>query len=206
MKTEIKEFKRMELFKCFQEKTNPFSFVTTEIDITNLYQFCKKNKNFYATIGYYVALAMNSIDEFKYRYEENKIYKYDKINPVFTQMFEDETIGFFRCELTEDYNIFIEEFLNTQKKFKKNHQSYANQDQAEVWLSCEPWFHATSLIPPFDKKAIIPQVIWDQFNIKDDRCYINLMVMIHHGFADGYHIGKFFNKFSELVENINPNK
>lgn len=46
MRTEIKEFKREDLFKCFQEKTNPFSFVTTKIDITNLYQFCKKIRIF----------------------------------------------------------------------------------------------------------------------------------------------------------------
>lgn len=206
MRTEIKNFKRQDLFKTFQEKTNPFSFVTTKIDITNLYQFCRKNKNFYATMGYYVALAMNGVDEFKYRYEDNKIYKYDTINLRFTQMFDDETIGFFRCSMTDDYDKFIEEFLENQEKFKKTHQSSVKKDQAEVLLSCEPWFHFTGLVTPFNKEVTIPQVIWDKFNFENDRCYINLMVMVHHGFADGYHIGKFFNKLSELIENIDPNK
>lgn len=30
--------------------------------------------------------------------------------------------------------------------------------------------------------------------------------MVHCGFADGYHIGNFYNKLSELIENIDPNK
>ncbi len=90
------------------------------VEITNLYRFCKKNRNFYATIGYYVTLAMNELDQFKYRYEDNKIYKYDTINSNFTQMLDDENIGFL------------------QEKFKKTHQSYVNQGQVQVWSSCEP--------------------------------------------------------------------
>lgn len=149
---------------------------------------------------------MNSVDEFKYRHEDNKFYKYDTINLRFTQMFDDETIGFFRCNMTNDYDKFIEEFLNIQEKFKKTHQSFVKKDQAEVLLSCEPWFHFTGLVTPFNKEKTVPQVIWDKFSFEGERCYINLMVMVHHGFVDGYHIGKFFNKLSELIENIDPNK
>jgi len=120
MKTEIKDFKRMDLFKYYNERTNPFAFVTTKVEITNIYNYCKKNKNYYATIGYCVAKAMNQVEEFKYRYEDNKIYKYDLISPSFTQMFDDETIGFFRIKMTDNYHEFINLFQETQTNFKKN--------------------------------------------------------------------------------------
>jgi len=29
-----------------------------------------------------------------------------------------------------------------------------------------------------------------------------MMIMVHHGFADGYHIGKFIEKLNEEIENI----
>ncbi len=35
-----------------------------------------------------------------------------------------------------------------------------------------------------------------------DRCYINMMIMVHHDFADGYHIGLFINKFKDIIDNI----
>lgn len=94
MRTEIKNFKRQELFDMFNSRTNPFSFVTTRIDITNIYKLCEKKKNYYATIGYYLTIALNEVEEFKYTYQDGHIYKYDKIHPSFTDIKEDNIIGF----------------------------------------------------------------------------------------------------------------
>lgn len=202
MKQEINNFNRMELFKHYNSNTNPFSFVTTRVDITKLYNFCLKNKNYYATIGYYVAKAANLVEEFKYRYEDGKIVKYDKIHPNFTQMFDDETIGYFACELKDNYDEFINEYKEVYKRFLNTHTSINKNDGSEIWLSCEPWFQFTGVVPPFNKEITIPQVIWDKFSIEDGKCYIHMMIMIHHGFADGYHIGKFINTFKSLIDKI----
>lgn len=202
MRKEVKNFDRMDLFKHFHERTNPFSFVTTKIDITNLYRFCKKNKNVYATIGYYVTLAMNKVEAFKYRYEDGKVYYYDKLFPSYTQMFHDGNIGFFVCDIKDNYQNFVQEFHLVQEKFLEKNQSIEPEDQDVVWLSCEPWFNFTGCVPPFDKDTTIPQVIWDQFMIEEDKCYIDVMIMAHHGFVDGSHIGAFINEFRKLIENI----
>lgn len=202
MRTEIENFNRMELFKHYHANTNPFSFVTIKVDITNLYKLCKKNKNTYATIGFYIALAINEVDAFKYRYEDGKIYYYDVVRPNFTQMFKDGNIGYFSCDMKDNYNEFIEEYNVVQNKFLETSTSMVSKDQGEVWFSCEPWFNFSSCVTPFDKEVTIPQVIWDRFIIEDDRCYINMMIMSHHGFVDGSHIGLFINKFSEIVQNI----
>lgn len=202
MRIEVKDYNRIDIFNHYNQNTNPFSFVTTKVDITKLYNFCKKHKNYYATIGYYVALTANLVEEFKYRYENGKIYKYDKIHPNFTQMFEDETIGYFACELKDTYEDYIEEYNKVYEKFINTHTSYTKEDGGEIWLSCEPWFEFTGVISPFNKEVTVPQVIWDKFSIENDRCYIHMMIMIHHGFADGYHIGKFINTFKSLIDKI----
>ena len=69
----------------------------------------------------------------------------------------------------------------------------------EIWLSCEPWFTFTGFIPPFDKEITIPQFIWDKYENIDGKYYIDLMIMVHHGFADGYHIGKFIELLNENI-------
>ncbi len=84
----------------FDSRDNPFSFVTTQIEITNLYNFCKKYKNSYATRGYYLTFALNEIREFKYRYENGKFYYYDCINPSFTETYSDGTILQFSLKKT----------------------------------------------------------------------------------------------------------
>lgn len=202
MRKEIKELKRKELFEHYHSRTNPFSFVTTKIEITNLYHFCKKHKNFYATFGYYVMLAMNQVEAFKYRYENGKFYYYDKLLPSYTQMFKDGDIGFFVCDMKDSYQEFIKEFHIVQEKFLKTNQSIERDDQGAVWLSCEPWFQFTGCVVPFDKDITIPQVIWDQFTMEGDKCYIDIMITAHHGFVDGSHIGAFIHNLKELIENI----
>lgn len=202
MRNEVQNFNRKDLFELYHARTNPFSFVTIKLDITNLYHFCKKNKNVYATIGYYVTLAMNQVDAFKYRYEDGKIYYYDRLFPSYTQMFKGGNIGFFVCDIKDNYQEFIKEFNLVQDTFFKKNKSIDSKNQGVVWLSCEPWFNFTGCVTPFDKDTTIPQVIWDQFMIEKDKCYIDVMIMAHHGFVDGSHIGAFISVLKELIKNI----
>lgn len=200
MRQEVLNYSRQEIFDHYNSKTNPFIILTTKIDITNIY---KNNKDtYYGTIGYYIAKAANQIDSFKYRYENNKIYYYDYVDPNFTQMFKNGNIGYFTCKYKNNIDEFIEEYKKKEEKFLTTNTSYANDSENEIWLSCEPWLDITSLIPPFDKKTTIPQFIWDKFKLENGRCYVNLMIMVHHGFADGKHIGMFIQKLNDIIDNI----
>lgn len=202
MREKIENFNRQKLFDSYHKRTNPFSFVTTRIEVTKLYQLCKMSKSTYATIGYYFTKALNEVEAFKYRYEDGKIYKYDIIKPSFTQMLPDETIGYFRVDMKSTYEDFIDEYKMIEKNFLETHYSSIMSDQGEVWLSCEPWFHFSGCVVPFDKEITIPQIIWDQFDIIDDKCYLDVMIMSHHGFVDGLHIGRLISKIKEIVESI----
>lgn len=199
MKTKIKDFNRKELFNHYNSKDNPFVIVSTKIDITNIYSKCK---NYYASIAYFITLAVNKIDNFKYRYENDEFYIYDVVRPNFTEPFDDMNIGFFTCDLKEDYNSFIDEYKNIKQKFLSSHTCCTSNEQDEIWFSCTPWFSMTSVVTPFDKKITIPQFLWDKFSFEKDRCYINLNIMAHHGFVDGYHISLFLKEFNEIIENI----
>ena len=41
MKKEVKKFDRKELFDEYNKRNNPFIFITTQLDITNIYNYCK---------------------------------------------------------------------------------------------------------------------------------------------------------------------
>lgn len=198
MRKEVKNFYRKELFDHFHNNTNPFVIVTTKIDITNIYNKCD---NYYASIAYFINRAVNEVEQFKYRYEKGSIYKYDVLDINYTHRFEDQ-IGFFYTEYTEDYKDYIEEYKGKKALFLEDHQNIFNTDEGEIWVSYVPWFNFSSLVPSFDKDNTIPQFIWDKFIFEGDRCYINLMIMVHHGFADGYHISQFLEKFNNLIDNI----
>jgi len=64
---EITNFKRQALFNHYNSCDNPFIIITVKIDVTNVVEFCKTNKNFYGTLGYLITKTVNQIDAYKYR-------------------------------------------------------------------------------------------------------------------------------------------
>lgn len=199
MRKEVINFERKDLFDYYNVRSNPFIILTTKVDITNIVNYCKEHKNYYATIGYFISLVVNEMDCFKYLYEDGKIYKYDYLNVGFTDTFEDEMLGFFTCKYNKCYHSFIEDYKNTKKLFNDNHESIKLKGEGEFWLSCMPWVEFTSVIPPFDKSITIPQFIWSKFEEENGKYYTNLMIMLHHGFADGNDIKKFLEKLNDKI-------
>lgn len=199
---EINEFERRELFDHYNRCDNPFIICTTKLDITNVVNYCRKYKNFYATLGFIITKTANQIDAFKYRYTDEKIYYCDEVKSNYTQMYEENAIGYFDVPYTDDYNKYIENFSEIQSKFMEDKKYMAENDLDEIWLSCEPWFQFESLIPPFSKKVSIPQFIWDKYENVNGKYYINLMIMVHHGFADGAHVGKFIDLLNKNLRSF----
>ncbi len=196
------KFEREELFFHYHQNTNPFLIVTLSIDVTNVVNYCKKYKNFYATMGYLVSKAANQVDSFKWRYENEEFHYYSTVIPNFTQKLNDNQIGYFDCVYEENYDTFLKKFLTIQDRFYRGDKSVSSGVNSTIWLSCIPWFSISSLIPPFDRNNTIPQFIWDKYEEINGKYQLHLMILVHHGFADGYHISKFLEILNKEIENF----
>lgn len=201
----IKNYKRENLFNYYHERTNPFLCINTEIEVTNVINYCKVHKNYYATMAYLLMKAINKVPEFNVRYENGEFIQYTNPFTNFTQMRDDETIGFYRINTTDNYKKFIEDFLNADKKFKQTGETMPCSDQGEVWFSCAPWFKFNSISTPNDKSIQVVQFIWDKFEERNGKYYTNLMIFAHHGFLDGFHMGKLINFIIEEMNNFMVN-
>lgn len=202
---DLNNWKRKDLYSHYDICTNPFIIVSTEIDITNLYNYVKKNKlSMYASIGYYILNTANEFEGFKYRKENNNLVLYDKVNANFTDSFNGGDIFFFSVKLNNDLKEFNINYRNTKDDYIKNNREYIEKEYRndEIWFSCVPWFSFVTITPPYNHDNYIPQFIWDKFKHNKNKVTTNVMVMIHHGFMDGYQLGQFFTK---LQENINKN-
>ena len=198
MMKEIENFERQELFNHYSDEDNPFIYITTKIDVTNLVNYCKVHKNFYATMGYVITKSVNAVDEFKYRVQDGKIYFCDRVKSNYTQKLNDHKIGFLDLPDIVNYDEYIKSYIERSDLLKKNQSNFMTEGIECVWLSCVPWFEFTGLITPFKKTTTIPQFIWDKFAEENGKYTLHLMIMAHHGFVDGWHIAK-------LLEQINNN-
>ena len=196
------DWNRYDMFCHYNERTNPFIIVSSKIDITNIYNIAKKkNLSMYAAIGYIISKTANEFDGFKTRKEEENFILYDDIVPNFTENINGEKVYFFDVELSDSISKFNEEFIKNRELFK-NKSAVFECKPNEIWLSCEPWFSFNTIIPPYSHDLLIPQFIWDKFEKDNNKITTNLMVMIHHGFMDGYQIGMFYNKLKENIKNF----
>lgn len=193
---------RYELFKHYDECTNPFLIISSEIDITNIYNYAKEhNISMYSAIGYIITKTVNEFDCFKYRVEDGEIIKYDDVISNYTENIDGSTLYFFDVNFSDDINEYNDDFIKT-REYAKNNKDNLTYVNNEIWLSCAPWFQFKTITPPYRHDNTIPQFIWDKFKKEDGKVTTDLMVMIHHGFMDGYQLGSFYKRIEENIKNI----
>lgn len=193
---------RYETFSHYDICTNPFIIISSKVEITNIYNIAKRHQlSMYAALGYIISKTANEFDGFKLRKENDKFVLYDNIIPNFTENINGENIYFFDVEFNEDIKKFNEEFIKTRESFKNKEVVFESKPN-EIWFSCAPWFSFNTITPPYNHDLLIPQFIWDKFYKEDNKVTTNLMVMIHHGFMDGYQLGMFYKKLEENIKNF----
>lgn len=202
-KEEIKNYKRIETFNHYDSMDCPFVTIITKIDITNLVRYCKIHKHYYATIGWCIMKAANQIYEMRVRNENGKFYVYDKMNTEFMAPFDNHVAGYYACEMKDNFLDFIEEYDKQLDLFKKTQKSICNNDNGEIWCTCEPWMEFTSMQPPFDKKCHTQEFIWDKIKEENGLFSINLCIMFHHGYLDGEQVGQFLTILNNIIKEFN---
>ena len=203
-KIDLEKWSRYETFKHYDICSNPFVIVSVNIDITNLYNYARDNDlSMYSALGYMITKTANEFEEFKYRKEDNDIYLFDSLIPNFTENIDGKDLYYFDVEYKSDIKEFDKDFKSIREEYSRGgKRKELTNVLNEIWLSCAPWFSINSLVPPYNKDNSIPQFIWDKFKKEDNKVTTNLLILIHHGFIDGYQIGSFYKKLEDNIKKL----
>lgn len=208
MKTllDLENWNRKEHFAHFCKMEEPFFGVTVEIDCTQAYQTAKELKtSFFIYYLHKTLVAVNAIENFKYRIAEGKIYINNQIDASATIGREDGTFGFSLIEYNPDFKIFeqtalaeIERIQNTTGLFTRSFD-----DDNLIHFSAIPWLNFTSLsharsytFPDSCPKISFGKMITSETGKKT----IAMSVHVHHGLMDGLHVGQFVDYFQNLMK------
>ena len=208
MKTllDLENWNRKEHFAHFCKMEEPFFGVTVEIDCTQAYQTAKELKtSFFIYYLHKTLVAVNAIENFKYRIADGKIYINNQIDASATIGREDGTFGFSLIEYNPDFKIFeqtalteIERIQNTTGLFTRSFD-----DDNLIHFSAIPWLNFTSLsharsytFPDSCPKISFGKMITSETGKKT----ISMSVHVHHGLMDGLHVGQFVDYFQEIMK------
>ncbi len=207
MKTllDLENWNRKEHFEHFSRMEEPFFGVTVEIDCTKAYKTAKElNASFFIFYLHKTLTAVNSVENFKYRISEGKIYSNDRIDASATIGREDGTFGFSLIEYNPDFRIFeknalaeIERIQNTTGLFTRSFD-----DDNLIHFSAIPWINFTSLTHArsFTFPDSCPKISFGKMITSETgKRTIAMSVHVHHGLMDGMHVGRFVDNFQEAM-------
>jgi len=200
----IDTWHRKELFTFFEKFENPTWDIAAEVSVQRFYDATKKvNASFFLSFLYVATKVANSIDAFRQRIDSSgSVIEFDVIHAGSTILYENETFGFGYFHYQEDFR----EFMNAaktefEKQKEKSDVDPKDEDLARLYFSPIPWISFSSFRHPYRKDAnhSVPLIVFGKhFQTSHDRM-MSVGLTLHHGLADGYHAGLFFNRLQEAL-------
>ena len=203
-KLNLENWNRKEHFTFFNQMEEPFFGVTTSIDCSKAYEKSKQmGVPFFTFYLYKTLVAVNQIENFKYRILENEIYIYDTINASSTILRDDTTFGFSLIEFDADIRVFsknvkteIERVKNTTGLFTRE---FSNDNLIHFstlpWINFSSFSHARSFTFPDS----CPKISFGKLIHENNKKSMSMSIHVHHGLMDGFQVGQFVNYFQELM-------
>lgn len=208
MKTylDIENWNRKELFHHFRTLFDPTFAVVVNVDVTKAYKVAKTTKKSFFVVYLHACLkAINSIENFKYRIEGEKIVIYDTINASQTIARKDSTFGFSYIHFSEGFSEFNHNFQQEKERIQNSTNLFPPKYSPNcIHCSAMPWVSFTSHKEPFsgNKDDSVPQLSFGKIFEENHKKLMPVAINVNHALVDGYHIGQFFEKFQLELDNF----
>ena len=202
-KLDLNSWNRKEHFLFFKQMEEPFYGITTTIDCTKAYTKAKAiGVSFFSYYLHKTLSAVNAVENFRYRIIEDEVYIFDVIDASATVMREDTTFGFSYMPFTQDINEFtqivqaeIERMQTTTGVFTREYPDNLIHFSALPWINFTSLSHARSFTWPDS----CPKISIGKLTDENGKKSMPISVHVHHGLADGYHVGLFLEKLQQFM-------
>jgi len=202
---DIENWNRKEHFDFFSKYDNPFWGMVTEIDCTKAYEISEKNRlSFFAHYLHKSILAINKVDELKFRIVNNEIVMFDKIHTGATIGRNDGTFGFSFTNFSPDFKTFNQELKEEINNVQGSKGLRVNENSKRldvIHYSTIPWNKFTGLTYPrnFNTDDTVPKITFGKTFTIENRRVLPISIEVHHGLVDGIHISQYLDEFQKLM-------
>ncbi len=202
---DIENWNRKEHFRFFSEMDEPFFGIVSEIDCTDAYSFCKQNKiPFFLFYLHKAIIAVNQIEEFRYRIRDNEIVILDTIHVTSTVSRADNTFAFSFIPFTSSFREFTESAQVEIDSIKNSAGLRLSENTGRmdvIHFSAVPWisFTGVSHARNFKITDSVPKITFGKYFQRNGRLIMAVSINAHHGLMDGFHAGKYLQLFEQLI-------
>ena len=187
---------------AFRNSVEPAFCVTFEADITNFKRMVKEQElSFTLAMVHAVCRCANEIEAFRYRFVDEKIVLFDRIDTAFTYLNkETELFKVVNVPMIDDlrkYCVLAAKIAHEQKEY------FTGPLQNDVFqCSPMPWVTYTHISHTNSGKKdnATPLFDWGKYYEKDGKIMMPISVQVHHSFVDGLHVGQFVEKLQSYFD------
>lgn len=203
---DIENWNRRQHFNHFRTLADPTFGIVADVDVSSCYKLAKdKKQSFFIRYLHAAIKAINSVENFKYRIEGDKIAIYEVINVSITIARPDTTFGFSFIE----FSTFFDEFNANFQKEKERIFNTTDLFPPKYSIGCIhcsalPWISFTGHKEPNsgNKDDSVPQLSFGKIKTVNNKILMPVAVNVNHALIDGYHVGQFFHKFQAELDKI----
>ena len=206
-KFNIDSWNRKSQYDFFKTYDDPFFNLTTELNVTNLYDYCKKNHlSFFLACLHFAVESANEIQEFRLRIVDDTIFEFEHIDIGSTVLNEDNTFSFCYFKRKEDIFAFDINGKSILKKHSEEDKFDSNKQSLNlIYASSVPWISFTSIKHARSierEKSGIPKFVFGKFSNSAKAKKMPFSIEVHHALMDGYHVGKFLEIFQKKIDEL----
>jgi chloramphenicol O-acetyltransferase type A len=202
---DLSTWPRREHFAFFSAFDEPFFGLVAEVDCTHAYTEAKRlGVSFFLYYLYHSLQAANEIEEFRYRIEDGQVYCYDRIHASATIGRPDHTFGFSFIPQHDSLADFVAAASQEVAAVQQSTGLRLNDSTGRpdvIHASAIPWVRFTGLTHArsFHHPDSAPKISFGQTHRDGPTLRLPVAVNVHHGLADGYHVGLFLEAFQRRL-------
>tara|TARA_R110002073_G_scaffold8207_3_gene45758 strand:- start:43237 stop:43860 length:624 start_codon:yes stop_codon:yes gene_type:complete len=202
---DINTWNRKQHFEHFSKLSDPYFGVVLDVDITNAYEYSKQAEvSFFALYLHACMKAVNSIENFKYRVQEDKVVIHEVIHASATIPRADTTFGFSFIRFSNSFDEFYKNFQEEKERILNSTDLFPPINSEDcIYCSALPWFTFSGHKEPVSgRMESVPKLAFGKFSEKEGRLLMPVSLNVNHALVDGYHVGEFFTNYQIELNKI----
>ena len=202
---DLATWNRREHFTFFSAFEEPFFGLVATVDCTRALAEAKRlGVPFFLYYLHATLQAVNQVEALRYRIEDGQVYCYDRIHASATIGRTDHTFGFSFIEQHDELTAFVPGATAEIAAVQASEGLRLNETTGRpdvIHFSALPWVRFTGLTHArsFTHPDSCPKISVGQTYVEGATTLMPVSVNVHHGLADGYHVGLFLAAFQELL-------
>jgi chloramphenicol O-acetyltransferase type A len=205
-KIDMSTWLRKDHFEFFGAFEEPFFGVTIDVDCTLTYQEAKdKGVSFFLLYLHKSLLAVNQVEEFKYRIIDGEVWKYEEVHASATINRPNGTFGFSYMDFYEDFEAFrIGAVAEIERVEQSTGLKRAASGENVIHFSAIPWLNFTSLSHArnYSFNDSCPKISFGKVRDEGDRKLMPVSIHVNHALMDGFHVSQFVDCYQHLLNKV----